>query len=382
MRRRIRWIVALVVVAAGIVALRLTVLAPKPIEVRVARVERGVVEDTVSNTRAGTVKARLRAKLSPQIGGLVVHLPHRQGARVAEGDLLLELDSRVQRAQLEVARREVVTAHRHAEDACLAASLAEKELARTEGLDANGIASAQQLDTARSERDRTRAACGAARAAVDQAEAAVAAVQSQVDLTLLRAPFAGVIADVSTEVGEWITPSPPGVPIPPVIDLLDPSSLYVSAPIDEVDSERVAVGQEVRLSVDSRPGKHFMGQVVRIAPYVEDVLEQNRTVELEAELDDPAVAAGMLAGTSADVEVILDRRRDVLRVPTAAVGEKGSVLVLVDGRLAERTIKAGLSNWEFTEVLDGLSAGDEVVTLRDSTAVKPGAYAVAAHGDA
>lgn len=373
---------AFLVVVAGVVVLRLTVLAPQPIEVRVATVERGVVEDTVSNTRAGTVKARLRAKLSPQIGGLVVRLPYRQGKKVAKGDLLLELDSKVQRAQLEVARREVVTAHRHAEDACLAASLAEKELARTEGLDANGIASAQQLDTARNERDRTRAACGAARAAVDQAEATVGAAQSQADLTLLRAPFAGIIADVSTEVGEWITPSPPGVPIPAVIDLLDPSSLYISAPIDEVDSERVAVGQEVRLSVDSRPGKHFMGHVVRIAPYVEDVLEQNRTVELEAELDNPEAAAGLLAGTSADVEVILDRRRDVLRVPTAAVGEGGSVLVLVDGRLVERTIKGGLSNWEFTEVLNGLSAGDRVVTLRDSTAVKPGAHAVAAHGDA
>jgi len=370
------------VVVAAAVALRLTVLAPQPIEVRVAAVERGVVEDTVSNTRAGTVKARLRAKLSPQIGGLVVRLPHRQGERVAKGDLLLELDSSVQRAQLEVARREVVTAHRHAEDACLAATLAEKELVRAEGLDANGIASAQQLDTARSQRDRTRAACQAARAAVDQAEATVAAVQSQLDLTLLRAPFAGVIADVSTEVGEWITPSPPGVPIPAVIDLLDPSSLYVSAPIDEVDSERVAVGQEVRLSVDSRPGKHFMGHVVRIAPYVEDLLEQNRTVELEAELDDAAAAVGLLAGTSADVEVILDRRRDVLRVPTAAVGEGGTVLVLVDRRLVERTIKGGLSNWEFTEVLGGLAAGDQVVTLRDSTAVKPGAYAVPAHDDA
>ncbi len=364
MKKRLRWLVAVLGIVAVAVALRLTVLAPHPLEVAVAAVDRGPVEETVTNTRAGTVKARLRAKLSPQTGGLVVRLPRRKGATVAKGELLLKLDDRVQQAALEVARREVVTARRRAEDACLAAELAEKELARAEDLAASGITSDQRLDAARTERDRTQAACRAARAAVEQAEAAVRAAEVQVELTELRAP-----------------PPPPGVPIPPVIDLLDPASLYVAAPIDEVDAERVRVGQPVRLSVDSRPGRHFAGSVVRIAPYVEDVLEQNRTVELEAELDDATLAAGLLPGTSADVEVILERRDDVLRVPTAAVAEGNAVLLLSDGRLVDRTMEPGLANWEYTEVVGGLDEGDRVVIARDSTAVKAGARAVAEDAD-
>ena len=100
------------------------------------------------------------------------------------------------------------------------------------------------------------------------------------------------VAELSTEVGEWITPAPPGVPIPPVIDLLDQKALFISAPIDEVDAERVQVGQQARITVDSRPNFRFDGRVSRVAPYVFDDLEQNRTVEVEVEFSDVAAAAG------------------------------------------------------------------------------------------
>ncbi|MEJ2190284.1 MAG: efflux RND transporter periplasmic adaptor subunit [Acidobacteriota bacterium] len=203
----------------------------------------------------------------------------------------------------------------------------------------------------------------------------MAAAEVQLGFTELRAPFAGVVADLSTEVGEWITPSPPGLPIPPVIDLLDPTSIYISAPIDEVDSERVAVGQMVRVTVDSRSGEHFPGRVARVAPYVLDRLEQNRTVEVEVEVDDPQTMKGVLPGTSADVEVILDSHDDVLRVPASAVAEGGKVLVLADGTLVEKMVTIGLKNWRFAEVLGGLEAGDRVVVVRNSPKIKAGAKA-------
>jgi HlyD family secretion protein len=113
------------------------------------------------------------------------------------------------------------------------------------------------------------------------------------------APFAGVVAEVSIEAGEWTTPSPPGLPIPPVIDLIDISSLYVSAPMDEVDSARIRTGQTVRVTVDSHPGRSFPGHVRRVAPYVLDLEAQNRTVEIEVVLE--ILALPRCSGTSADV---------------------------------------------------------------------------------
>ena len=326
--RKAKWIFAVIVVVALVVLLRYTVFAPDIVEVRTAVAEMGLVEETVTNTRAGTVKVRLRAELSPQVGGLVVALPHREGDWVEAGQILVELDSRAQRAELASARTTVEAAKAQADEACLAAELAEKELSRVETLHAQGIASEQNLDLLDTDRDRTRAGCAAARATVGQAESRVFAAEVQLEFTELRAPFAGTVAEVSTEVGEYITPSPPGLPIPPVIDLLDPASIYVSAPIDEVDAERILVGQVVRVTVDSRPDLTFDGSVVRVAPYVLDVLEQNRTVEVEVELADPPAMVGVLPGTSADVELILDRRDNSLRIPASAVAEGGKVLIL------------------------------------------------------
>ncbi len=373
--RKFKWILAVIGIVAIVAVLRVTVFAPKVIEVRTVVVDRGPVEETVSNTRAGTVKVRRRAELSPQIGGLVVALPHRAGDRVEAGDLLVQLDNRAQLAELTSARATFSASRAQADEACLAAELAEKELIRSEALHDRGIASDQALDVLRSDRDRSRAGCAAAVAAAGQAESRIGAVEVQLAFTELKAPFAGIVADVSTEIGEYITPSPPGLPIPPVIDLLDPDSMYVSAPIDEVDAERVGIGQEVRVTVDSRPDRSFAGSVVRVAPYVLDVLEQNRTVEVEVELENADVMAGVLPGTSADVEIILDRREDVLRIPTSAVAEGGSVLVLSGGVLEERTVEPGLRNWRYVEVLSGVLDGEAVVAARNLAEIKPGARA-------
>jgi HlyD family secretion protein len=375
--KRLKWLILALTLVAAAVTLRMTVLAPKPVEVHVSPVARGAVEDTVTNTRAGTVKVRRRAKLSPQLGGVVVELPHREGDSVPAGELLLRLDDRAQRADLELAEREVRAAAAEGDEACLSAELAEKELARLVALHGSGIASDQSLDSLSTERDRSRAACAAAGAMVERARARVAAARVQLEFTELRAPFAGTVAQLTTEVGEWITPSPPGVPIPPIIDLLDAASIYVSAPIDEVDAERVSLGQEARVTVDSRPEEAFGARVVRVASYVLDDLEQNRTVEVEVEFNEPDDLWGVLAGTSADVEVVLDRRDGVLRVPAAAVGEGGSVLVLSGGVLEARTVEVGLRNWQLVQILAGLVEGEQVVTSRPSTEVRAGARAVA-----
>jgi HlyD family secretion protein len=377
MRTIPRWLIVAAAVVAVALTLRATVFRRDPVKIEVARVERGTVAETVTNTRAGTVKARLRASLSPQMGGRVIELPHAKGERVAAGALLLRLDDSVQRAQVRLAEEDGRVAGARAEEACLAAELAEREYRRGSALEADGITSAQLLDSLATDRDRTTAACRAARAALDQSKAQLALAQAELALTEVRAPFAGVLAERSVELGEWITPAPVGIPIAPVLDLLDPSSLYVSAPIDEVDAERVRAGQPVRLTVDSRPGETFPGAVARVAPFVLDLVEQNRTVEVEANFSDPVGAASVLPGTSADVEVILSSRDGVLRIPTSAIAEGGAVLVLERGRLAERTVTAGLRNWRFTEVTGGVSEGELVVTACESTAVKAGARAVA-----
>ena len=220
-----------------------------------------------------------------------------------------------------------------------------------------------------------RASCEAARAEVGSAEARLNATRVDQGRTVLYAPFDGIVAKIVGEVGEYSTPSPPGVPTPPAIDLIDDSCLYVKAPMDEVDAPKITAGQVVRISLDALPKQHFPGKVKRVAPYVSTVEKQARTVDIEANFDDPKSPGRLLVGYSADIEVILAVRDNVVRVPTSALQEGGRVLIANnDGKLEARTIKTGLANWEFTEVLEGLAAGEQVVTSLEREGVKAGAH--------
>ena len=360
-------------IALAVWVLRLTVFAPDPIRVQVAGVTRGTVEQTVTNSRAGTVKARRRAKLSPQEGGRVIALPKRKGDRVHAGDVLMQLDASVAEARLDLARRERESAGADARRACLSAERSGRERERNQRLAKQGIVSNDLLDQVDSGARAAAAACDAARAAEKRADASTEVATRQLDFMTLRAPFDGVIAELQIEVGEWSTPSPPVIMVPSVIDVIDTSSIYVSAPMDEVDSARLRPGLSARVAIDAYPNQRFPGHVVRVGAYVLDVEAQNRTVEIEVELDDAAFSATLLPGTSADVEVILDTHDGVLRIPTSALLSGDKVLV-VDGRtLAERPVKVVLRNWDVTEVASGLAEGDRVVTSLDRAEVKAGA---------
>jgi HlyD family secretion protein len=348
---------------------------PEPVAVVFKEIERGLVESTIANTRAGTIEACQRTKLSTITGGRIEVLAVKEGDRVEKGQLLMKLWNDDQQAQKAWYVTQVATARQRVKEACTVAANAEREAERQASLRAKGFVSQAKEDSARSEAQARSAGCAAAKADVVQAEARVRLTRAEEGRTVLYAPFAGTIAKIVGEVGEYSTPSPPGVPTPPAIDLIDDSCLYVKAPMDEVDAPRIAAGQPVRISLDALPRQSFPGKVKRVAPYVSAVEKQARTVDIEATFDDPTAPGKLLVGYSADIEVILDARENVVRVPTSALLEGGRVLVAsAEGKLEERQVKTGLANWEFAEVLEGLAPGDRVVTSLERAGVKAGAY--------
>lgn len=366
----------LLVIVAAIAAGSWWMLRPTPVPVAVTTVDRGPVDSTVANTRAGTVEACRRARLAPPVGGQVASLPVEGGARVEKDELLLELWNEDVRAELELARRDARAARTRSREACVTADVAAREADRLTALRDRGLASEESADQAVGRAESTEAACEAARDQAQVTAARVDVVAARLEQTQLRAPFAGVVAEVNGEVGEYVTPSPVGIPTPPTVDLIDASCLYISAPIDEVDAPHIEPGLPARISLDAFGERTFAGHVRRVAPYVLDQAQQARTVEVEAEFDDPS-HAGLLPGYSADLEIILASRDDVLRVSTAVIGDDNTVLVLDTERgvLEERTIETGISNWDHTEVLDGLREGEHVVSSVDREGVRAGAPA-------
>ena len=356
---------------------------PQPIAVVVHAVDRGRVEASIANTRAGEVEACQRTKMSTIIGGRIEDLPVKEGDRVKAGQVLMRLWNQDIDARLSVNRTQLITAGRRVQEACVLADNAEREAERQAALVRRGFVSASVEDKARTEARTRRSACDTARADVATAQAQMAATEIDRQRTVLIAPFDGTVAKITGELGEYSTPSPPGVPTPPAIDLIDESCLYVKAPMDEIDAPKIQPGQIVRISFEALPGRTFAGKVKRIAPYITAVEKQARTVEVDVDFDHPEEARGLLVGYSADVEIVLDTREDTLRIPTAALREGQRVLVLGDdGILVERTLKTGLANWEQTEVLEGLVAGERIVTSLEREGVKAGVQAVVDDGSA
>ncbi len=334
----------------------------------------GLVESTVANTRAGTVKARHRAKLAPAIGGQIATLDVRKGDPVHKGQILLSLWNDDIRAQLQLSREETAAAQALARKTCLEADFAERDSKRLSELLKKKSSSASLVDKAATTAAAGRAACKGARIQVAVSRARVDTVQAQLDKTILRAPFAGIVAEINGEIGEFVTPSPTGVATLPAIDLINLDDLYVTAPIDEMDAARIRPDMQVRISLDAYPERKFDGTVLRIAPYVFAQAKQARTVEVECGFTAADRPDNLLAGYSADVEIILARHDKVLRLPAEAFLEDGSVYVVDEktNRLHRRKVKTGLSNWQFVEIKSGLTPGERVVASAAASSLADG----------
>lgn len=351
----------------------------KPLQVKARAASLGSVETSVSNTRAGTIKACRRSKISMQTGGVVNRLLVKEGDSVKQGQLLLELWNSDRKADLAQSEQTYNALQYDAQSACLLADFKSREARRVARLAAKQLASEEDNDNAKTAAASQQQLCKAAKAQQAVAQARYDLQQALLERTQLRAPFAGIVAEINGEVGEYITPSPPGVATPPAVDLIDYSCLYVTAPIDEVDASRITLGLPARVTLDAFRDREFDGEVMRIAPYVLDLEKQARTVDVEVRLVDVPQDVSLLVGYSADISVILDRKDNVLRLPSEAILVGNRIWVISEnGFLSRRAVDVGIGDWSFTEVTSGLEEGEQVVLSPDQPGIEEGAKAVAA----
>ena len=316
------------------------------------------VEKTVSNTRAGTIDACRRSKMSPAAAGQISVLHVQEGDSVSKGDVLLELWNKETKAR-------VTASERSSEQACIVSAKAERDASRANELFIKGLTSEEAKESAVANAESSMAACNAAKAQVEVTKASL-------ERTMLIAPFDGIVAEIEGKLGEYVTPSPVGVATKPTLDLIDNSCLYIKAPIDEIDAPDVRSGMKAKITMDAFGEEEFLATVTRVAPYVLDLERQARTVEIEATFDNPQNY--LLPGYSADVTVIIDTSKETLGLPTQAIMRGDNVYVIGDDNIIDkRALETGLSNWQFTEILSGLELEDRIVLSVDRAGVKDGA---------
>jgi HlyD family secretion protein len=369
MKRLVLVVLALVAV---VIAVRMIWFGERRIEVEAVVVATGPVEDVVTNSESGTVKARGQVRLSAERAGTVAAIPHREGSTVRRDDVLVALEPAAARLHGDAAGRELDAARSTLAAARANESLAAKTHERAVRLRAQGLASQEAEDEARSRLDAARAERRAAEARVAAARAAVKLAADDITHQTIVAPFDGVVARRLVEVGETVVAGQP------VVDLADPNRLYVSCPMDERDAGRLRVGLPARVTVDAYPGRTWSGTVTWVAPLVEEAREENRTLTVEIELATAPDAPALRPGMTADAEVVISRREGVLRAPSFALMDGKRVFAVRGGRAVSVEVSTGLRNWDWTEITGGLTAGERVITTLDRTGLAAGvAVAVA-----
>ena len=343
---------SVVVVAAGIAAYFLAgkSLRPRKVEVVTASVvTEGQATTVLSAT--GYVEAERKADLSPKITSRITELRVTEGTRVKKGDIIARLDSTDLDAQLAEAKANWVNS--------------QAELKRQKNLFDQGLT--------------TRSALDAAIATEAAMHARTRYVEALLDYTILRAPFAGVITAKRAFVGEAVSPfgsSPSGGGSGgAVATIVEFSSLYVGADVNEANLSKLSTNQPAEISLDAAPDKIYHGRLRQIVPAAD---RQKATVRVKvAFLDaDDRVLPDLSARVSFTSEATQGKEaRPRILIPKAALGKSGGqagVFRIVEGRAKFTPVSVGGDVQGQLEVTQGLQGGERLVSLSGAEQLKDG----------
>ena len=309
---------------------------PAPVEL--AQAQAGRVADEVE--ALGTLSPNESVAVAPEVAGRITAMPFREGQRVEEGALLVELDATIARAELAQARTNL--------------QLAQDTVERNQTLVQRGAGTQVSLEQAAAQ--------------LATARAGVASAEARLEKLSIHAPFAGVMGLRSVSVGAIVQP---GQSIA-TLTSLDPIKVDFGVP--ELFLSAVRVGQKLEIAVDAAPGRVFQGEVYAIAPIVD---ASGRAIRLRAAVPNPEGA--LRPGLFARVTLTTGVREDAVTAPEAALiasptGQGFSAYVVRDGRAALTPVQVGRRLEGRVEITEGLRAGDMVVVagqqgLRDGAAV-------------
>jgi RND family efflux transporter MFP subunit len=310
--------------------------------VKIFKAARERITEKISYT--GTLEALNKINITPETGGKIARIYVEPGDHVAKGQLLAELETETIRLQLRQAQAAVAVA-----DAAYADAQRNKE--RMDRLAKENAVSEQQ-------REKVQLAFDSSAAQLEQARAALNLAQHALDVSQMKAPFAGVIASKNAEVGDVINPMMGGFGggAGGVLTLMDYATIKLAVAVSGEDIGRIRKGQEAILKVGALPGREFRG-VVRVVNLTADALNKKFGVEVYV----PNPDAALRPGTFGDLVFEVQSHENALVVPQTAILENGYVFVVENGKAVRKNVALGIQNTAMIEVLSGLRDGEAVI---------------------
>jgi RND family efflux transporter MFP subunit len=331
---------------------------------------------------SGYVTARRQATVSAKITGKVTEVLIEEGMRVEEGAVLARLDDTEAKAQLALARAQLTAARSQLAEIRAQLEQAERDFARQEELLQRQLVSAQSMETARAQRDMLRARLAAAQEQIRVAQESVSVAEVQLDNTVIRAPFSGMVVAKAAQPGEMISPisAGGGFTRTGIGTIVDMDSLEIQVDVNEAYINRVRPGQPVEATLNAYPDWKISASVIAIIPTAD---RSKATVKVRIAIrhkdgrlvPDMGVRVAFL--NAAPPRAAAPAERGVL-VPVEAVrgeGASGTVFVVVNDKVERRPVSLGRTVGASRLVVDGVREGERVVlapppSLKDGDAVK------------
>jgi HlyD family secretion protein len=363
------WVVLPVLLAAGGLAGWRWATGERAVEVETATVaERAAGTQAAVLNASGYVTARRRATVSSKITGKVVEVNVEEGMAVSQGDVLARLDDATPRAALALAEAQAEASRRAVRENEVRLDEAKRNLARRTQLMADRLVTQADVDAARAEVESFEARIHAARAQVSVTERQIELERTNLDNTVIRAPFSGVAISKDAQPGEMVSPvsAGGGFTRTGICTIVDMRSLEIEVDVNESYINRVTSSQRATAVLDAYPDWQIPARVITAVPTAD---RQKATVLVRIGFDqlDPRILPDM----GVKVTFLRDAEeterpsaRPVTLVPKAAIRTEGSqsyAFVVADGVVDRRAVKTGGADGERVEVLAGLNAGERVI---------------------
>jgi RND family efflux transporter MFP subunit len=369
--RRWPWFVAAVaaLVIAGGYVVNLFLQAPVEVEVQTVRVSEARSGGVSVLDASGYVVARRQATVSSKIAGKVQEVLIEEGMTVDRDQVVATLDDSTQRAQLALAEAQLSSAQASLAEIRAQLRQAELDLARTEELAVRKLASESELDAARANAETLQARLVSGQQNVGVARRGVDVATDQLNNTVIRAPFGGVVVTKNAQPGEMISPisAGGGFTRTGICTIVDMDSLEIEVDVNEAYIQRVRAGQSVNAVLDAYPDWQIPAEVIAIVPTAD---RQKATVRVrigfrerdERVLRDMGVKVAFLGSESRDAE---DAPPATIYVNSDALrsdGDGSFVWIVRDDAVQRRAVTTGPSSARGQQIVTGLSAGDRIVT--------------------
>jgi RND family efflux transporter MFP subunit len=370
-RRWVTWVVLLVLLGGGGIAAYAWLNRERPLEVEVVAVsERAAGTQASVLNASGYVTARRRATISSKMTGKLVEVNVEEGMAVRQGQVLARLDDAAPRAALRLATAQLEAARGAMRETEVRKAEAQLTLKRRIQLHTDGFGSQADVDQARAEVDSLGARIASSNEQVSVAQRQVELLQTDLDNTIVRAPFSGIAISKDAQAGEMVSPvsAGGGFTRTGICTIVDMNSLEIEVDVNESYIGRVKPSQEVTAVLDAYPDFQIPARVITTVPTADrqkaTVLVRIGFLQLDPRiLPDMGVKVTFLR--SADEAAGAPASQPVSLVPKGAVKTEGQQTVVFvvrqDNTVERRAVRTGGTDGDRQEVVAGLRSGERVV---------------------